>query len=362
MKSTLEYQPDFARIREAWDAYWAGEMINRPLVVANVPKSGVYKNWVAEASYDLVTGNVDSYLNSVDKMLEATWYMAESVPSFAPDFGPDQVAAFLGGNIEVSPDSKSTSWVDPIVDEDEWGKHFPLRIDPNNEWHQRFLSLCKRMREHAAGRYVVGTLDLHTNADALSALRGTAGLSMDLYDCPEEIQQAMGDMRALYPALLNAATAACGNNTSTGMTSWIQFWCEKTYAVVQCDFLAMIGPEQAREFIIPAIEEEAQFLDHCVFHLDGPDALRHIDDILAIDAIDVVQWVSGAGQKPMWQWTEVLQKIQAAGKGIQVWDITCEQVKQVHKELKPEGVVYCPQGMESRSEVDDLCEWLEQNT
>ncbi len=103
-------------------------------------------------------------------------------------------------------------------------------------------------------------------------------------------------------------------------------------------------------------------MDHCVFHLDGPDALRHIDDILAIDAIDVVQWVSGAGQKPMWQWTEVLQKIQAAGKGIQVWDITCEQVKQVHKELKPEGVVYCPQGMESRSEVDDLCEWLEQNT
>ena len=87
-----------------------------------------------------------------------------------------------------------------------------------------------------------------------------------------------------------------------------------------------------------------------------------LDDILSIDAIDVVQWVSGAGQKPMWQWTEVLQKIQAAGKGVQVWDITCEEVKQVHKELKPEGVVYCTQDMQSPDEVDDLCQWLEKNT
>jgi len=362
MESTLKYQPDFPRIREAWNAYWEGEMINRPLVVANVPKSGVYKNFQAQAYYNLITGNIDAHLANIDAMLEANWFMGESVPMFRPDLGPDQVAAFLGAELQTSEDSKTTVWVDHIVEEDEWEKHLPLRIDPDNKWYRHYLTVCERMREHAAGRYVVGTPDLHTNADALSALRGTAGLSLDLYDCPEEVHQAMNDMRALYQPLFNASRAACGNNAETGMSSWIPFWCEKTYAVVQCDFLAMIGPAQAREFFLPAIEEEARFLDHCVFHLDGPDALRHLDDILAIEAIDVVQWVSGAGQKPMWQWTEVLQKIQAAGKGIQVWDITCEQVKQVHKELKPEGVVYCTQGMESRSEVDALCEWLEKNT
>ncbi len=362
MQSTLEYQPDFARVRETWNAYWAGEMIHRPLVVAHVPKSGVYEHKTKHAYYNLINDNAKEHLADIDAMLDATWYMAESVPTFAPNLGPDQVAAFLGAELKTSEDSKTTTWVDHIVDEDEWEKHLPLKIDPNNAWYRRYLAVCERMREHATGRYVVGTPDLHTNADALSALRGTAGLSMDLYDCPNEILQAMSDMSALYPTLFNASRAACGNNSTTGMSSWIPFWCESTYAVVQCDFLAMIGPEQAREFFLPAIEEEAQFLDHCVFHLDGPDALRHIDDILAIDAIDAVQWVSGAGQKPMWQWTEVLQKIQAAGKGLQIWDITCEQVKQVHKELKPEGVVYCTKDMESRSEVDDLCDWLEKNT
>lgn len=86
----------------------------------------------------------------------------------------------------------------------------------------------------------------------------------------------------------------------------------------------MVSPEICREYIIPALEEEASFLDHCVLHLDGPDALPHLDDVLAIKGIDVLQWVPGAGQPPVWKWTDVLLKAQKAGKGLQIYDVNLD--------------------------------------
>jgi len=37
MQSTLEYQPDFARVRETWNAYWAGEMIHPAFARRGMP-------------------------------------------------------------------------------------------------------------------------------------------------------------------------------------------------------------------------------------------------------------------------------------------------------------------------------------
>ena len=350
-------------IKIMWRAFWNGEMLKRPLVVAHVPKSGIYENFIENKYYNLINNDVDSFLNNVDKMLEATWYMAESVPFFAPDLGPDQIAAFLGCEIYSSDDSKSTSWVDHIIkSKDDWTDILPLKIDPDNKWFKQHQEICAKTAMHAKDKYVVGVADLHTNADALSALRNPGNLCMDLFDCPEKIENAMDDMKQLYSKFIESINSASGINDKTGYISWVPFWSDKPYAVIQCDFLSMIGPDMAKELFLPAIEEEASYLDNNIFHLDGVDALRHIDNILGIDAIDAVQWVPGAGQKPMWQWTEILQKIQKAGKKIQVWDITCEQVKSVHKELNPEGVVYCVQDMKNREEVDDLCNWLEKNS
>ncbi len=358
----LKYLENFDEVKIKWNAFWAGEMLKRPLVVAHVPKSGVYENFTADKYYNLINNDVDSFLSSVDKMLDATWYMAESVPFFSPDLGPDQIAAFLGSEIYSSEDSKNTSWVKHIVEnKDDWSGFLPLKFDPDNKWLKQHSEICAKTAKHAKGKYVVGVADFHTNADALSALRSPGGLCMDLFDCPDKISNAMHDIRKLYSRYFESINTASEIDGKNGYISWIPFWSEKPYAVIQCDFLAMVGPDMAKDFFLPAIEEEASYLDNNIFHLDGVDALRHLENILGIDAIDAVQWVPGAGQKPMWQWTEILQKIQKAGKKVQVWDITCEQVKSVHKKLKPEGVVYCVQGMKYREEVDDLCCWLERN-
>jgi hypothetical protein len=116
-----------------------------------------------------------------------------------------------------------------------------------------------------------------------------------------------------------------------------------------------------RDYVLPAIEEEAQFLDHSCFHLDGEDSLKHLDDILAIKEIDAIQWVPGAGKKPQFQWPEVLHKIQDAGKALHIFDSLIEEIKIHHKEYKAELIVYEVNANSSQQGLEFL-DWLRKNT
>ncbi len=81
---------------------------------------------------------------------------------------------------------------------------------------------------------------------------------------------------------------------------------------------------------------------------------------MAVKEIKVIQWVPGAGRKPGYDWPEVINKIQAAGKAAILYG-TCEEIKQIHGRYKPHLVVYHAYA-QSRSEGQALLEWLKRNT
>jgi len=356
----LLYKPDFEEMKVAWRHYWSKEAWKRPLVVASVPKEGVKppKGDGGLKYLRAAKGRWSEELDLVDEHFASREFLAESVPYLSPDFGPDQFAAFISGcEMKFSEDSLSTNWVDPVVE--DWAS-FKIEIKPDSPVWKGILDYSKFIAERAKGRFLVGACDLHSNGDTLSALRGGQNLCMDFYDCPELVEKAMNEVRKLYPFVYDSLYKAGGMNRETGSIGWIPFWCEDRYATIQCDFICMVGPETARKFIIPALEEEASYLDHCVYHFDGPGALPHLDDILSIKDIDVIQWVSGDGQKPMCEWTDLLKKILKAGKGLQIYSVGPEQVKRLHKELGPAGIVYCVD-TKSRKELEDLLKWLELN-
>ncbi|MBI5723575.1 MAG: hypothetical protein HZA50_06430 [Planctomycetes bacterium] len=355
----LKYKPDFEQVKDVWDHFWNHELKGRPPVIASVPRPGCKQILAGENKYKMsVAGEYQKQLEQIDAWLESTLFLAESIPHFGPDHGPDQFAAFLGGNLVSLPDSPDTNWIDLHVE--DWSKALPLKIDPKNRiWNglQRFVGLLK---EHAKDRYLIGVCDLHSNMDTLLALRGAENLSMDFYDCPELIERAMADVRKLYVPVYETLYKAAGMNSRTGTIGWIPFWCEGKFATIQCDYICMVSPEMSRKYIIPALEEEAEYLDRCCLHFDGPGALPHLNDVLSIKAIDSIQWVSGAGQKEMHLWTDVLTACQKAGKSVIV-DGNPEQIKSVHKSLKPELTAY-QVGVKTQQELDDLLKWLEKNS
>jgi len=357
---SLKFKPDLERAQQMWKHYWAGDVLKRPLVVANVVKPGKKAvDICARRYYNACHKKYPEQLALLDEWLENTLFLAESIPFFSPDHGPDQFASLLGTDLQFSEDSLSTNWVEPVVE--DWETFLPkIVLNPDNPTWKSLVEYSGLLKEHAKGRYLAGACDFHSNADALSALRGPEKLCMDFYDCPELIAGAMQRVRKLYQPVYDGLYVAGGMQT-TGSIGWLPFWCEGKFATIQCDFICMVSPEIADKYIIPALEEEASFLDHCAYHFDGPGALPHLDSILAIKEIDVIQWVSGAGQPPMHTWLDVLKKCQKAGKGLVLYDIDFAQTKKISGELDPKGIVYCPK-VETEKEVNEIISWLEKNT
>ena len=88
--------------------------------------------------------------------------------------------------------------------------------------------------------------------------------------------------------------------------------------------------------------------------------MKHLDDLLAIEAIDIIQWQPGAGKPGPLCWIELYRKIQQAEKGLQI-RCTPEEVRALHKELRPEKVLYVVEASSER-EAEGLLDWLEDNT
>jgi len=352
----LEYKPDFDDAVRRWDAFWQGEMIDRPCLHIVVPKDGRDPATMPGQ----LTGLNMGYGKAVEMYEEyaaSHVFLAEAIPQFRPGFGPDQFAAFFGAKLHVSPDSVDTSWVEPFVE--AWDEALPLRLDQNNPMWQAILEFTRTAAELSDGKFLVGQLDYHSNMDCLAALRGPARLCMDLSDIPETIERAMAQVRPYFGISYDAILEA--GKMIHGTVTWTQFFSRGKVGTTQCDFICLISPAMARRFVIPALEEEAAHLDHCVYHYDGPDALAHLEAICAIKNIDVIQWVQGAGRGDHVDWIDLLKRFQSKGKGLQVRG-TPEQVKRLHRELDPTGAFYIVNGVESEREGRELIEWFERNT
>jgi hypothetical protein len=352
----LQYKPDFERARTYWRAFWEGEIIDRPCVAVTAPLPGRPRQ-----SFPYMTGFRDGHTPEeaaaiFERAAAGTYFGGEAIPFMELSFGPDQMAGFLGAEIHMAED-RATSWAVPCVED---LAQAPLDLkDDNPTWHA-MLDFYRRAAVYADGKFLLGMLDLHSNLDLVGALRGMQRLCVDMVDRPDEVLDAITRARRLYAPIYDQLYAA-GDMARRGSIGWTPFYCEGKFATIQCDYICLISPRQARKFAIPALEEESAFLDHCVYHYDGPAALVHLDSILAIPGIDVIQWVSGDGQPPMHTWVDVLKRVQAAGKGLQMYGVSVEDVKRLSRELRPEKVLYCV-GAESVAEADGLLEWLKQNT
>ena len=350
----LAYKPDFEDAKRYWQAYWAGEIIDRPCVCVKV-RSDDNRGERPRSLNGL--SDPDDALNQYEQWASQALWLGEAIPFFQPNFGPDQFAAWVGGDLRHSSFEEDTSWSAPVIA--DWDTDARDIGHPHGIWWDRMLEFHRRAAGYAEGRFLVGIPDIHANMDALSALRGPEKLCTDLLDAPEKIDTAMKSVRRAFAPVFEGVEKA-GRMADRGYIGWLPFYCERRFAVLQCDFACMVSPEHFRRWILPALEEESSYLDHCVYHYDGPDALVHLKDVLSIPGIDAIQWVPGAGNPPVIEWMDLLLEIQKAGKGLYI-GASPDEVKVCHRTLKPEGVLYdvC---VSSEQEARDLLAWLRANT
>lgn len=333
---TLKTKPDFDKTIARFEAWWHGEIVDRPPVSLWTKPTRAYRGpnsthaTLRERWLDTEFA-VESFLAG----LQGAQFLGDTFPVFFPNVGPEITSTLFGCDLEFS---ETTSWSKPIVHEpDDW--HRILQIPPNfdNDYWQAVERMTDLAIERCEGRYIVGTTDLHGNYDILAGLRDPQALCMDVLDCPELLQRvgrhvSLGYVESFQRSHKKLAGAGFGS------TTWLPTYHEGPSYVPSSDFWCMVSPTVARELIWPDILVEMAPLERSIFHLDGPQALPHLDLLLDHPQLNAVQWVYGAGHGPAARWIDVYRRIQQAGKSLQLLATNTTDALGVLREIGSKGV------------------------
>jgi 5-methyltetrahydrofolate--homocysteine methyltransferase len=350
----LQFKPNLEDAARRWEAYYAGDLIDRPIVCVTAPKPGMTRARGSDYR-ERVFGDMDDVIDRGLRNAEATYFGGEAMPALWLSFGPDEVGAFCGAELGWDENSGDTNWAKPCVD--YWETFLPLKLDDRHPLYLRFLEFYRRAAEKAAGKVLLCEPDLHTNMDLLMSLRGSERLCEDLLDCPELIDRAMADARQVFKQVWKDVTDA-GRQYEHGF--WHDCYSMEGAATLQCDFSCMISPAMFRRWVLPALEEEASIVKHVVYHWDGPGALIHTDDLVASELIHTLSYVPGAGHGNHLSFAETFRSLQDRGKGIQFHG-SPEELKQAHKALRPEKTLY-ETWVSTPEEAEELLDWFVRNT
>lgn len=352
----LSLKPDLAAAAERWDAYHAGEIIDRPIVCVTAPREPGRQGEHRATYHELVFGDMNALLDGVLEEAANTYYGGEAIPSFYPSFGPDAIAAFCGAELRWSEDSGDTNWSVPFVT--RWEEALPLRLQEEGPLWQRLMALCRLAADRLEGKMLINSLDLHTNLDLLSAVRGPERLCFDLIEQPEMVDEAMRSARAIFPRLWSAVAEAA-KMKERGYHHAL--YAQEGAAILQCDFAYLIGPEMFERWALPALEEESEIVKHVYYHWDGMRAVvQHFDAVVGSRGLHTLQFQPGDGGGDPITHLELLKRLQARGKAVHFWG-SHDELKAAHRELRRELVMYTT-GAGCPAEAEALLEWFVDNT
>ncbi len=333
------YKLDWDKTKEKFRNYWDHKNTGRPLmcVIARRPEveqfsdgtpvEGGYLDQICQGKYYNMPEELkwkdmeDKYQNArriVDRyryFCETHAFLGESFPNLNIDFGPGSLAAYLGSDIGFKED---TVWFKKCLD--SWDGVPKLQFDPENKWFKKHLQLAKDCRELAGKDFYVDMPDLMENIDVLASLRGAQDVLMDLLDEPEKVGERIKEVTDCYYDYYNRFYDVIKDEEGGNAYTVFQIWGPGRTVKLQCDFSAMMAPDDFRTYIQPSLKAQSEKADHVLYHLDGPAAIKHMDALMEIDGIDALQWTSGDagpdGTLP--DWDVIYDKAIAAGKSIWV--------------------------------------------
>lgn len=350
----LALKPDIAEAARRFEAYYAGDLIDRPIVLVTAPIPGAPR--VPGCDYrEAVHGDIDDIIDRALINCSGVYWGGEAVPAFPVSFGPDELAVFCGAGLAWHADYGSTNWSEPCVE--DWDAFLPFALREDHPLWQRMLAFFRRAGEKLAGQMTVTGPDLHSNMDLLSGLRGPQRLCMDLLERPETIDRAMESARAVFRPMWDAVRQAAGMDAN-GYCA--QLYAMRGAAILQCDFSCMIGPEMFRRWVLPALEEEAGIVGRAYYHWDGPGAVIHTEDLCASAGLHTLGYVQGDGAGRHIDYLDLFRRVQSLGKAVHVWG-SIDEVKAAHRELRPEKVMYTTRAA-SPAEADEVLAWFQRNT
>jgi hypothetical protein len=345
MRSYLE-EVDFETIKQRFDAFWDGEVLDRPLICITTPKKRQKSiDFLVPESIIDRWRSLDYVLKKMELYFENTLFLGEAIPWYLPNIGPDSFTSFLGANLSFR--SEETSWAEPFLE--DLSGYEPVFANDGKWW--RFMErLLDAVCEVAEGNFLVGIPDIHYGGDSLVATVGAQRLIRHIFSNPEDVKRLVGRLTEICCAIFDHYYEKI-SRVQKGSITWIPAYSRGRYFALQDDFSGLVSPRMFEEFFVEEVERLSKYLDNSLYHLDGPLAIGNLDRLLEIDSLDGIQWVPGAGARPMSEWTDLCAKVLDADKCLQI-ACTPDKVESLLSKLKHGGLflsTHCSSETEARS-------------
>jgi len=339
-----------------YNDFWIREETDRPVLHLTVPQYGNTEDWEAirPKSMEEEWEDVEARYRLFRYQTKHSRYFGEAFPTERAFLGSVCIAAMLGCDYQWMPHTVWFGVKDYMIK--DWRDFDSITLERQSPMFLLARDIFETFGKNMDGSYRLGMTDLGGNLDTLDPLRGTENLLMDLMENADEVIKAIETCDRLFEEAFNFFHQIMVSYGQQGMSSWQGIWCDKRYFPLQSDFSAMISPDDFEKFVVPSLKRACNFLDHSIFHLDGPALIPHVDHLLALDRLDAIQWVPGGGNAPVWddRWFPLYEKIQASGKGLALLDVNdAQKILYLCNNLSPKGL-FIHANLESEQEAAEV--------
>ena len=338
----------FTHIRDVLDNWWKNGDQEHPCLLITIPPDA------SEAIPD--TDDLEQWWMDTDliverqmKLLEAQTYYGQAVPHHYVERSASAMAGVLGARMAFV--DKETMWAYSCFESVE--QVAEVAVDRQNIWYRKAIEITERSVALAHDHHYIASYALGGMTDILAGLYGTEELLVDLIARPDQVARAMERVKRIWIELFDEVEGIIARSGNEGGIGWAGIWAPGTTFPLQEDFSYMISNDMYREFCLPHLLDQMDAMDCPFYHLDGIGALNHLDTLLGIDQLKVIQWVPGAGKERLDQWYDVIRRILAAKKSVQLYG-TADEVDSLVENVGSRGVLVTVTA--SRSEAERLIE------
>ena len=335
----IQFKEDLKEAQERVNLWWDIKEADRPLLQIFAPREKPVFSLSGREPEDIheYWTHPEVSLPRLFNTLGNTFFGGEAMPLIYPV--PGRIVSitckYLGApNLYID---ESTTWSEPIID--DWNNAPPLVLDKDGEWWtitMRNMKLAAEIIRDNELECFMGLPDLNGPTEVLSGLRNPERMCMDLIMEPERVTEAARKVQdAWYEAWEECSKIA---SPFGSYSSFMGLWSDIPATDLQSDFSSLISPDMFNEYIYPFVREQAERFPRTVFHLDGPDMIRHLDTLMEDKNINAIQWVFGAGAGRATDWVDLMRRIQNGGKALYVY---CEEdeVLALADALDPRGLM-----------------------
>lgn len=270
--------------------------------------------------------------------LSRSVFPLDILPSADTDLGPGSLALLLGSEPAFAED---TVWFHPCIEHVQEPESLaPFAFDANHPWWLKTKCLLESCVEDCDGQYLVPCPDLVENMDILASVRGAEAMCLDLIDRPEWVEQKINEINQVWFDAYQRIYDIIKRDDGSSAFGPFYIWGPGKVAKLQCDTSVLFSPEMYRRFVLPSLTEQCAWLDHSLYHLDGTQAIMHLDTVLEIEALDAIEWTPQAGIESGGhpRWYDLYRRILAAGKSIQVVNVELNEIVPLLDAIGKDGV------------------------